>query len=117
MENTEKILDTLNDTKTIERSLETVQGIADASIKTSIGISTALSRSSQNPLLSQGFGVFNEVTARIIRLGICKIICPLQKGTKDDGEGCKEQFCEKEGSFDKLDDYEGDFVDTSHNDV
>ena len=82
----------LNDTKTIERSLETVQGIADASIKTSIGISTALSRSSQNPLLSQGFGVFNEVTARIIRLGICNIICPLQKGTKDDGEGCKEQF-------------------------
>jgi len=117
LENTGKILDTLNDTKTIERSLETVQGIAEASIKTSIGISTALSRSSQNPLLSQGFGVLNDVTARIIRLGICNIVCPLQKGTKDDGEGCKEQFCEENGSFDKLDDYEGDFVDASNNDV
>ena len=116
LENTERILDSLNDTKTIERNLETVQGIADAGIKASIGISTALSRSSQNPVLSQGFGVLNEVTAKIIRLGICNIICPLQKDANDD-KGCEEQFCEDETSQDKLDDYEGDYIDTSINDV
>ena len=64
-------------------------------------------------MLSQGFGVFNEVTAKIIRLGICNIICPLQK----DGKGCEEQFCSDDSSQDKLDDYEGDYVDTSSNDV
>ena len=56
------------------------------------------------------------MTAKIIRLGICNIICPLQKDGKD-GKGCEEQFCSDESSQDKLDDYEGDYVDTSSNDV
>ena len=120
LENTERILNTLNDTKSIEKSLETVQGIAEAGIKTSIGISSALSRSSKNPVLSQGFGVFNEVAAKIVKISICQIICPLQKGG-DNGDDCEEQFCGGEDSSDKLDDYEGDYegdyVDTSNNDV
>jgi hypothetical protein len=106
LEGTAKALETLSESNAIERSLETVQTLANAGVQTSIGISSALSRvGSTTPALLQGFNSANEITVRVVRLGICTLICPHQTG--DDRETCRDENCrtvDKSDNSDQSDD-------------
>ena len=89
-----KTLETLSSSNGIERSLETVKNLADKGIQASVEISDILERvgSSTNPVVVQGISAVNEITASIVRLGICRLICPLQTGTEK--KTCQNNNCE-----------------------
>ena len=93
VENTARSLKALSDSNAIERSLKTAQSLANAGVQASIGVSTALARagSATTPVLVQGFNTANDVTLRVIRLGICSLICPHQEG--DEKESCEKENC------------------------
>ena len=92
---TSKSLKILSESNTIERSLKTAQTIVKAGVQTSVGVSTALARagSSTTPALVQGINSVNDVTLRVVQLGICAIICPLQDGVEK--ESCQRENCGK----------------------
>ena len=64
-------------------------------LQTTIGLSTALSRAgtSSTPGLVKGINSANEITVRVVRLGICTLICPLQNGKEK--ESCQNENCGK----------------------
>ena len=107
---TSETLQTLAETKAIERTLETVGNIADAGIKAHSGISTALAsaRTSSAPALVQGITQVSDIGGRVIRLAICVIICPLQHG--EERKTCQKDNCGKIDRSDNLDEYDGDYV-------
>ena len=110
LEGTAKALETLSESKAIERTLETVQTVATAGLQASTGITTALSRagaSTNGARLVQGITSVSEIGGRVIRLAICTLICPIQSG--DERKTCQKDNCGKIDRSDNLDYYDGDF--------
>ena len=93
LDNTAKSLNILSESNTIERSLKTAQTLVKAGVQTSVGVSAALARagSSATPALVHGINSVNDVTLRVVRVGICAIICPLQDGVEK--ESCQKENC------------------------
>ena len=113
LEGTAKALETLSESKAIERTLETVQTVATAGLQASTGITTALSRagSSASPRLLQTITGVSEISGRVVRLAICTLICPIQSG--DERRTCQKENCGKVDKSDNLDYYDGDFEESS----
>jgi len=110
LEGTAKALETLSESKAIERTLETVQTVATAGLQASAGITTALSRagsSTSGARLLQGITSASEIGGRVIRLAICTLICPIQSG--DERKTCQKENCGKIDRSDNLDYYDGDY--------
>ena len=114
LEGTAKALETLSESKALERTLETVQTVAAAGLQASNGISTAITAgsralggSSGAPALVQGITSVSEIGGRVIRLAICTLICPLQDG--DERDTCRKDNCGKIDKSDNLDYYDGDY--------
>jgi len=114
LEGTARALETLSESKAIERTLETVQTVAKAGLEASNGISTAitagsraLGSSSATPALVQGITSVSEIGSRVVRLAICTLICPLQDG--DERNTCRKDNCGKIDRSDGLDYYDGDY--------
>jgi len=110
LEGTAKALETLSESKAIERTLETVQTVATAGLQASTGITTALSRagsSTNGARLLQGITSASEIGGRVIRLAICTLICPIQSG--DERKTCQKENCGKIDRSDNLDYYDGDY--------
>ena len=105
LENTARSLKTISDSKAIEKSLKTATNLASAGLQASIGVSTALARagSASTPALIQGINSVNDVSLRVIRLGICALICPLQG--EEEKESCIKENCgkTKQSNNNKLD--------------
>ena len=108
LENTARSLKTISDSKAIEKSLKTATNLANAGLQASIGVSTALARagSASTPALIQGINSVNDVSLKVIRLGICALICPLQG--EEEKESCIKENCGKtnQSSKKKLDENE-----------
>jgi len=115
LEGTAKALETLSESKAIERTLETVQTVAAAGLQATTGITTALSRvgSSASPRLLQTITGVSEISGRVIRLAICTLICPIQSG--DERRTCQKENCGKVDKSDNLDYYDGDYEESSDN--
>jgi len=110
LEGTAKALETLSESKAIERTLETVQTVATAGLQASTGITTALAKageSTNGARLVQGITSVSEIGGRVIRLAICTLICPIQSG--DERKTCQKDNCGKIDRSDNLDYYDGDF--------
>ena len=105
VENAARSLKTISDSKAIEKSLKTATNLASAGLQASIGVSTALARagSASTPALIQGINSVNDVSLRVIRLGICGLICPLQG--EEEKESCIKANCgkTKQSNNNKLD--------------
>jgi len=109
LEGTARALETLSESKALERTLDTVQIVATAGIQASTGLTTALSRAgdSATPRLVQGITSVSEIGGRVVRLAICTLICPLQTG--DERDTCRKDNCGKIDKSDNLDYYDGDY--------
>jgi len=121
LEGTARALETLSESKAIERTLETVQTVAEAGLQATNGISTAITAgsralggSSATPALVQGITSVSEIGGRVIRLAICTLICPLQDG--DERNTCRKDNCGKIDKSDNLDYYDGDFTEENDSD-
>ena len=115
LEGTAKALETLSESKAIERTLETVQTVATAGLQASTGISTALSRagaSTNGARLVQGITSVSEIGGRVLRLAICTLICPIQSG--DERKSCQKDNCGKIDRSDNLDYYDGDYEESDY---
>jgi len=122
LEGTAKALETLSESKAIERTLETVQTVAAAGLQASNGISTAITAgsralggSSAAPALVQGITSVSEIGGRVIRLAICTLICPLQDG--DERNSCRKDNCGKIDKSDNIDYYDGDYEEENSDDI
>jgi len=122
LEGTAKALETLSESKAIERTLETVQTVAAAGLQASNGISTAITAgsralggSSAAPALVQGITSVSEIGGRVIRLAICTLICPLQDG--DERNSCRKDNCGRIDKSDNLDYYDGDYEEENSDDI
>ena len=108
VENTARSIKTISDSKVIEKSLKTATNLANAGLQASIGVTTTLARagSASTTALIQGINSVNDVSLRVIRLGICALICPLQD--EEEKESCIKENCEKnsQSSNEKLDENE-----------
>lgn len=121
LEGTARALETLSESKAIERTLETVQTVAEAGLQATNGISTAITAgsralggSSATPALVQGITSVSEIGGRVIRLAICTLICPLQDG--DERNTCRKDNCGKIDKSDNLDYYDGDYTEENDSD-
>lgn len=121
LEGTARALETLSESKAIERTLETVQTVAQAGLQATNGISTAITAgsralgdSSATPALVQGITSVSEIGGRVIRLAICTLICPLQEG--DERNTCRKDNCGKIDKSDNLDYYDGDYAEANDSD-
>ena len=112
-----KILESLAESRAIERTIETVGTVASAGIKATTGIATALSRAgdSATPGLIGVATTAGDIGGRIIRLAICTLICPIQSG--DEREKCQKDNCGPIDKSDNLDEYDGDYEEYSEDDV
>lgn len=122
LEGTAKALETLSESKALERTIETVQVVAAAGLQASNGISTAITAgsrafggSSGTPALINGIATVSDIGGRVIRLAICTLICPLQDG--DERTTCRNDNCGKIDKSDNLDYYDGDYEEEISDDV
>ena len=117
LEGTAKALETLSESKAIERTLETVQTVATAGLQASTGITTALAKageSTSGARLIQGITSVSEIGGRVIRLAICTLICPIQNG--EERKTCQKENCGKIDRSDGLDYYDGDYEEIESSD-
>ena len=96
-----KTLDTLSKSEALDRTMEAVSSVGEAGIKASTGIASAVKRTgnSASPSITKVVDKAGDIGGRLVRLGVCGVVCPLQNG--QERKECFKKNCGKDGAESK----------------
>ena len=99
-------LDTLNKSEALDRTMEAVSTVGEAGIKASTGIASAIigntmrrTGNSTSPSITKVVDKAGDIGGRLVRLGICGVVCPLQND--QERKECFKKNCGKDGAKSK----------------
>ena len=96
-----KTLDIMNKSEALNRTMEVVSTVGEAGIKASTGIAAAVTRTgnSASPSITKVVDKAANIGDRLVRLGICGVVCPLQND--QERKDCFKKNCGKDGGNSK----------------
>ena len=117
LEGLAKLINSLAESQALERLADATGTVVSSGLKAATSVQEAVSRagSTATPTLVQAATTAGDIAGRIIRLGICTLVCPIQTG--EDKEKCQKEHCGKQDRSDNLDYYDGDFEESYDDDV
>ena len=95
LEGVGQILDSLSKSQAIEKSAKAVATVGAAGIKASTGIVSAVTNTNttDSQIITKAGNSDGDIGGRLVRLGICGIVCPFQNG--EEREECYKVNCGK----------------------
>ena len=96
-----KIADTISKSDALDRTVEAVGSVGEAGIKASTGITSTVTRTgnSASPSITKVVDKAANIGDRLVRLGICGVVCPLQND--QERKDCFKKNCGKDGGNSK----------------
>ena len=93
LEGVGKTIDTISNSDAFEKSAETVATVGGAGIKASTGIVSAVTKTATTatPVVRKSADSVADIGPRLVRLGICGLVCPFQNG--EERKQCFKSHC------------------------
>ena len=95
LEGVGKTIESVDNSEAIERTAEVVETVGSAGIKASTGFASAVNKAGTTsaPTILKVADTATDIGGRLVRLGICGMVCPIQSG--EEREKCFDKHCGK----------------------